>query len=71
MPGRTPFDELDELFDRMQENVEQAARLWDPGSLGRDLPGASPMHVGLEDRGDELVLTGDLPGFETRTSRCG
>ncbi|AZH25651.1 Hsp20/alpha crystallin family protein [Haloplanus aerogenes] len=65
MSKRNPFDELDELFDRMQANMEKAARMWDPESLGSELPGASAMSIDLEDRGDELVLTGDLPGFET------
>jgi HSP20 family protein len=62
MSKRNPFDELDDLFDRMQENVEKAARAWEPGG---ELPGASSMSIDLEDRDDELVLTADLPGFET------
>jgi len=65
MSKRNPFDELDDLLDRMQENMERAAQAWDPTAIGGELSGASPMSVDLEDRGDELVLTGDLPGFET------
>jgi HSP20 family protein len=65
MSKRNPFDELDELFDRMQENMERAAQAWDPTAMGSELSGASSMSVDLEDRDDELVLTGDLPGFET------
>lgn len=65
MSKRNPFDELDELFDRMQENMEKAARMWDPTAAGNELPGTSSLTVDLEDREDELVLTGDLPGFET------
>lgn len=65
MPGRNPFDELDELFDRMQENMEQAARMWDPTTPSGELSDTASLDVDLEDRGDELVLTGDLPGFET------
>jgi HSP20 family protein len=64
MSKPNPFDELDELLDRMQENMEQAARMWDP-TTGGDLSDTSSLNVDLEDRGDELVLTGDLPGFET------
>jgi HSP20 family protein len=64
MSGRNPFDELDELLDRMQENMEQAARMWDPTTPNGDLSGSSSLSIDLEDRGDELVLTGDLPGFE-------
>ncbi|WP_251330404.1 Hsp20/alpha crystallin family protein [Haloplanus pelagicus] len=67
MTRRNPFDELEELFDRMQENVENAARMWDPEEFegGLPRPGSAGMSVDLEDTGDELVLTGDLPGFET------
>lgn len=65
MSKRNPFDELDDLFDRMQENMERAAEMWDPTASGGELSGASSMSVDLEDRGDELVLIGDLPGFET------
>lgn len=65
MSNRNPFDELDELFDRMQENMERAAQAWDPTATGSELSGASSMSVDIEDRDDELVLTGDLPGFET------
>jgi len=64
MSERNPFDELDELFDRMQTNVERAARMWDPESFGTELPGAPSMRIDLEDRGDELVVNGDLPGFD-------
>jgi len=65
MSRRNPFDELDELFDRMQENMEQAARLWEPTTPDGDPSGTSSLNIDLEDRSDELVLTGDLPGFET------
>jgi len=65
MSSPNPFDELDELLGRMQENMEQAARMWDPTTAGGDPPDTSSLTVDLEDRGDELVLTGDLPGFET------
>jgi len=66
MSRRNPFDELEELFDRMQENFESAARTWDPADLDAGLPATgAEMRVDLEDTGEELVLTGDLPGFET------
>jgi len=65
MSKRNPFDELDELFDRMQTNMEKAARMWDPQSLGEELPGPSSTSIDLEDQAEELVLTADLPGFET------
>jgi HSP20 family protein len=67
MARRNPFDEIEELFERMQENFESAARRWDPEDLDSGLPrpSAAGLSIDLEDRGDELVLTGDLPGFET------
>lgn len=65
MADRNPFDELDELFDRMQRNMERATRMWESEGLDSGLPGVASMNVDLEDRGDEFVLTGDLPGFET------
>lgn len=68
MSRRNPFDELEELFERMQENFENAARMWEPEEFDAGLPAsatAGGMSVDLEDTGEELVLTGDLPGFET------
>lgn len=65
MSDRNPFDELDELFDRMQRNMERTTRMWESEAPDSGLPGAASMNVDLEDRDDEFVLTGDLPGFET------
>jgi HSP20 family protein len=64
MTRRTPFDELDRLFEQMQENIENAAELWDPDAVDAGLPTTAGLRIDLEDTGDELVLTGDLPGFE-------
>lgn len=64
MTRRTPFDELDRLFEQMQENFENAAELWDPDAVEAGLPTTTGLRIDLEDTGDELVLTGDLPGFE-------
>lgn len=50
----------------MQENFENAAELWDPDAVEAGLPTTTTgFRINLEDTGDELVLTGDLPGFET------
>ncbi|MEF8819152.1 MAG: Hsp20/alpha crystallin family protein [Haloferacaceae archaeon] len=56
-----PFDELSRLFERMQSDFEEMARSWgdEPGLV------SSSVRVDLEDRADELVLTAELPGFET------
>lgn len=59
-----PFDELDRLFERMQQNVEEAAQWWDREPFEDEFdPGT--VQIDLEDREDELVLTADLPGFES------
>jgi len=50
---RNPFEELEELFDRMGHQLES-------GTLG-DLRAAS---VDLRDHGDEYVLLADLPGYD-------
>ena len=63
MSERNPFDELDELFDRMQRNMERATRMGGLDSLG-EIPGVPSMRVDLEDRDEEFVLTGDLPGYD-------
>lgn len=65
MARRTPFDELDRLFEQMQEHFENAAEPWDPDAVESGVPPTTGLRVDLKDTGDELVLTGDLPGFET------
>jgi len=59
-----PFDELERLMERMQENFDQAARWWETEPMP-ELSGTRSVQVDLEDRENELVLTADLPGFET------
>lgn len=59
-----PFDELDRLFERMQQNVEEAARWWEQEPFEGEF-GPGTVQIDLEDREDELVLTADLPGFDT------
>lgn len=58
-----PFDELTQLFERMQENFEQMARGYNEEPFM--MPSApSEMRVDFKDEGEELVLTAELPGFE-------
>lgn len=56
-----PFQELERLFERMQENVEEAARWWETGPADSE---TMPVQIDLENRDDELVMTADVPGFE-------
>jgi HSP20 family protein len=59
-----PFDELDRLFERMQENVEEAAQWWEQEPFEGEF-GPGTVQIDLEEREEELVLTADFPGFET------
>jgi HSP20 family protein len=55
---RNPFDELDEMLDRIGQQVEEGMT-----SGGLQVPGSVPVDVA--DRGEEYVVTVDLPGYDT------
>ncbi|RKD93985.1 Hsp20/alpha crystallin family protein [Halopiger aswanensis] len=55
---RNPFDELEEMLDRVSRQVEEGMT-----SGGLQVPGTVPVDVA--DTGDEYVVTADLPGYET------
>jgi len=59
-----PFDSLEDLFDRMSRQFEEAARglegEWDWSTE----MGTGRMNIDLADRGDAFVLTADVPGYE-------
>lgn len=59
----TPFDELERLFEQMQENVREMARGLDEDPLEM-APGTSSVDVDLRDLDEQFVLTAELPGFE-------
>ncbi|MGA9402410.1 Hsp20/alpha crystallin family protein, partial [Haladaptatus sp.] len=62
MAGRkNPFDELEELFERMGRQFESMGDQFGGGGMGWQ-PGG--MSLDMADRGDEFVVTADLPGFE-------
>lgn len=50
--GENPFDEIEQLLDRMSSEL---------GAEG--LGGAGSVAIDVEDRGDEFVVTADVPGF--------
>lgn len=58
---RNPFDELDRLFDRLNRPGGTAP---DPWSRGWERPPETAFPVDVEDRGETVVVTADLPGFE-------
>lgn len=51
---RNPFDDIERMFDRMSSQLEPLEDDLFKGSVAVD----------IEDRGDEYVVTADLPGFE-------
>lgn len=57
----SPFRGLEEQFVRLQRQFEEAlgTELSEPTGLG-----SATMGIDLADRGDELVLTADVPGFD-------
>ena len=60
-----PFSELEQFFERMSRQFEDATHMWEPDSpLGRWMPDARPMAIDLVERDSEFVVTVDLPGFE-------
>ena len=60
-----PFEEIEQLFERLSRQFEEASRSWEFGE-GFELPRASfeSMAVDLVEHDDEFVVTVDLPGFE-------
>ena len=73
MPDRSnPFTGLEELFDRLSRQFEDAARSWDTdenerrpvgGSVGTVMSDASTS-LDLADHGDAFVVTVDVPGYD-------
>ncbi len=62
MAGRkNPFDEIEELFERMGRQFENMGDQFGGGGIGWQ-PGG--MSLDMADHGDEFIVTADLPGFE-------
>lgn len=61
-----PFENLERQFERMQRQFQEAMKMWDIDQLpmGGESLQPSEMGVDLADRGDEFVLTADVPGFD-------
>lgn len=53
-----PFDELEEMLDRVSRQVEEGMT-----SGGLQVPGSVPVDVA--DTQEEYVVTADLPGYDT------
>ena len=63
MNRSNPFDRLDELFERMSRQFEDAARTWESTDLPALGTGFESMAIDIADHDDEFVLTVDVPGF--------
>lgn len=57
---RNPFDELEEMIDRMSRQFEDSMSSGDWTKFG----GRAEMSMDVADHGDEYVVTADLPGFD-------
>ena len=55
---RNPFDEIEDVLDRVSRQVEEGMT-----SGGLQVPGSVPVDVA--DTDEEYVVTADLPGYET------
>lgn len=62
MSRRTPFDEIERLFERMGEQFGDAPQQWE-GLTPQAMTG-SAASVDVVDRGDEFSVTAELPGFD-------
>jgi HSP20 family protein len=60
---RNPFDELEEMFDRMSQQFENVGRQFEESTEGLGWQGGTQMSLDVADRGEEFVVTVDLPGF--------
>ncbi|WP_311172031.1 Hsp20/alpha crystallin family protein [Halobellus ordinarius] len=60
-----PFKDLTQVFERMQEEFDEIARRWDSEELPMEPTTTSSIRIDLEDQDEELVLTAELPGFDS------
>lgn len=58
---RNPFDELERMVERINQQFSDLSRDWE-GTWRPD--GLAAFSVDVEERDDEVVVTADLPGFE-------
>lgn len=63
---RNPFQGLDRQVERLQEQFDEMLRMWDDDRLDVGGRAGVPSRMGIDlvDRGEEFVVTADVPGFE-------
>lgn len=60
-----PFEEVEKIFNRMAQQFESVSGSLESGE-GIDLMAPfEPMPIDVEDHNDEIVVSADLPGFQT------
>lgn len=59
MPGRSPFDEIENMFNRINEELEQLSGQSPMRGFGDDI------NVDVAETDDEIVVVADLPGFSS------
>lgn len=64
---RNPFRSLERQFENLQRQFEEMVDMWDGEQFNVPQTGieTSQIDVDLADRGDEIVVSADLPGFES------
>ncbi|WP_277552689.1 archaeal heat shock protein Hsp14 [Halobaculum limi] len=63
--SRNPFEELEELLERMSRQFEESPYVWEPeGRIGKLTAKFEAMPVDVADHDAEFVVTVDLPGFD-------
>jgi HSP20 family protein len=59
MPRRDPFKDIEELFEQLNAGFADVSE-----DFGEQLGGGG-IHVDVADTGEELVVSADVPGFDT------
>lgn len=62
MDRRTPIDELERLFERVERQLDEAAPQIEGLPGGGSTAGGAPLDV--MDRGEEFAVTVELPGYD-------
>ncbi|ELZ94827.1 hsp20-type chaperone [Haloferax mucosum ATCC BAA-1512] len=63
MPRANPFDDFEELFERMSRQFDEMGRQFDRSGMMSSVR-SHEMAVDIADYDDELVVSVDLPGYE-------
>ncbi|MFC4358100.1 archaeal heat shock protein Hsp14 [Halobium salinum] len=62
MRRHNPFEDFEQMFERMSHQFEDMSRQWETPSIAASRSGG--MEIDVADYDDEIVVTADVPGFE-------